>query len=107
MSLRFRRLLVLALGAQPLVLPIALAAQQRTGGRVTPPRDTPPRDTPPRDTLTQADREALRKSGRDARAMVRGRQQGDSVVRKARADSASATAFGSEEAPSETTVSGT
>ena len=30
--------------------------------------------------------------------MVRGRQQGDSVVRKARADSASATAFGSEEA---------
>ena len=88
MSLRFRRLLLLALGAQSLVLPRVLAAQQRTSGRVTPPRDT----------LTNAEREALRKSNRDARAMVRGRQMGDTVARRARADSASATAFGSDEA---------
>ena len=88
MSLPFRRLLILALGAQPLAPPLALAAQQRTGARATPPRDT----------LTRAEREAVLKSARDARTMVRSRQSGDTLARKARADSASASAFGSAEA---------
>ncbi len=93
MSLRFRSSLLLALGAQlSLALPTALAAQQRTGTR------TGARTTPPRDTLTQAEREALRETSRDARAIMRRQQSGDSVTRKARADSATATAFGSDEA---------
>ncbi len=56
------------------------------------------RDTTPRDTLTQAEREALRQSRRDAQAIVRRRLGGDSLTRRARTDSASATAFGSAEA---------
>ncbi len=85
-----RRSLLLASGAVALLVSHVrpLAAQQDTGRRATTPRDT----------LTQAEREAVRQSRRDAQAIVRRRQSGDSVTRMAKAEAASATAFGSEEA---------
>lgn len=62
------------------------------------PAKTTARTTPPRDTLTAAEREQLREASRDARSIARRRLSGDSVVRRLRADSASATAFASPEA---------
>lgn len=59
---------------------------------------TPPTKPPVRDTLSTFDRDQLREASRDARAIARRRLSGDSVVRRARADSAAATAFGSPEA---------
>ncbi len=53
---------------------------------------------PPGDTLTSQERTTLRQTGRDARSMARRRLTGDSILRRARADSALATAFGSPEA---------
>jgi len=72
----------------PLSMPTTLSAQQRTRGQTTPPRDT----------LTADEREAVRQSRRDAQAIVRRRLSGDSTTRRARADSAAKTAFGSDEA---------
>ena len=81
----------LALG----LAPWTLVAQQKRPAK--PPVTTPP-TAPPNDTLTAAERAALRTTSRDARAMARRRLSGDSSVRRAKADSAAATAFGSEEA---------
>ncbi|WP_411281516.1 hypothetical protein [Gemmatimonas sp.] len=58
------------------------------------------RRTPPakRDTLTTDERAAAREATRDARSMARRQLSPDSVVRRLRADSASATAFSDPEA---------
>lgn len=61
---------------------------------------TPPPKPPVRDTLTSLERDQLREASRDARAIARRRLSGDSTVRKARADSAAATAFATPEARS-------
>ncbi len=82
------RLYAVALALLPLLAPAALLAQ-------TPPAGRKPA---PKDTLTSAEREQVRRSGREARNLVRGRQTGDTATRQARADAASATAFGSDEA---------
>ena len=51
-----------------------------------------------RDTLTAAERAVARETSRDARAMARRQLSPDSVVRRQRADSASASAFSDPEA---------
>ena len=78
----------LALALLPVLAPMALAAQ-------TPPASRRPA---PKDSLTSVEREQVRRSGRDARNLVRGRQTGDTATRQARADAATASAFGSDEA---------
>jgi len=62
------------------------------------PTRTPPAKVPAKDTLTSAERAQLREASRDARSIARRRLGGDSATRRRRADSASATAFGSPEA---------
>ncbi len=68
------------------VVPALASAQQRTT------------KAPPRDTLTSQERSTLRQTGRDARSMARRRLSGDSTLRRAKADSAVVSAFGSPEA---------
>ncbi|MBL0169809.1 MAG: hypothetical protein IPP90_03620 [Gemmatimonadaceae bacterium] len=53
---------------------------------------------PPKDTMSTDERAQLRETSRDARAIARRRLSGDSLTRRLRADSATATAFGSPEA---------
>ncbi len=72
----------------PWFAPGALSAQAPPAGR----------QPAPKDTLTSVEREQVRRSGREARNLVRGRQTGDTATRQARADAAGASAFGSEEA---------
>ena len=57
-----------------------------------------PAKAPLRDSISAAERTQLREASRDARAIARRRLGGDSVTRRLRADSATATAFGSAEA---------
>ena len=57
-----------------------------------------PQPPAPRDTITAEERAVAREASRDARAMARRQLSPDSVVRRLRADSASASAFSDPEA---------
>lgn len=79
-------------------LAVSLSAVQLDAQQPPPkPPATSPK-TPPKDTLSTAERTQLREASRDARAMARRRLGADSATRRARADSAAATAYGSPEA---------
>ena len=90
------RLLALLLGAVSLSASHVLAAQQPPKAPVA--KGQQSGKTPPRDTLTAAERESVRQSRRDAQAIVRRRQDGDSTARSVRTEAAATTAFGSPEA---------
>ena len=74
---------------------LSLISAARPGALFGQARPTPPAK---RDTLTAEERAAAREATRDARSMARRQLSPDSVVRRLRADSASASAFGDPEA---------
>jgi len=84
-----------------LVSQIALAASASAQSGTTPPKAaTRSTKAPPKDTMTSAERAQLREASRDARSITRRRLGGDSITRRLRADSASASAFATPEARS-------
>jgi hypothetical protein len=74
---------------------LSLISAARPGALFGQARPTPPAK---RDTLTAEERAAAREATRDARSMARRQLSPDSVVRRLRADSASASAFSDPEA---------
>ncbi len=74
---------------------LSLLSAARPGALFGQARPTPPAK---RDTLTAEERAAAREATRDARSMARRQLSPDSVVRRLRADSASASAFSDPEA---------